>query len=136
MRVKVAVPACFSGPIFQHDDSQEELFDKAVGVLRELGAACLHPITIRKYSNCVLVMVDELALLSYFSGQVYFGGWEEGKSGMGLELMPGRCAYYGEFRNNKREGYGVLKEWQGCTMLGEWRGGKFKDIPLTCKVPL
>ena len=70
-------------------------------------------------------MVDELALLSYFSGHVYFGGWQEGKSGMGLEVVPGKMVYYGEFRGNRREGYGVLKDWHGSSLLGEWQEGRF-----------
>lgn len=125
MRVKILVPASFSAPIFHPDDNQEDLFDKAVTVLRELGAACLHPMTIRKYANCVLVMVDEIGLLSYFSGHVYFGGWQEdGKSGMGLEVVPGKFLYYGEFRSNRREGYGVMKDWRGTSLLGVWHEGK------------
>lgn len=96
MRIRVSVPISFSVPIFHPADSEEDLFNKAVAVLRELGASCLHPMTIRKYANCVLVMVDELGLLSYFSGHVYFGGWrQEGKSGMGLEVIPGKFVYYG-----------------------------------------
>ena len=73
----------------------------------------------------MLVLADGLALLSYFSGHVYFGGWQEGgKCGVGLEWAPGRFVYYGEFGSNKREEYGVLKEWQAAVVLGEWRGGR------------
>jgi hypothetical protein len=133
MKIKVAVPASFARPFFDSADTQEDMFGKAVAVLRELGVASVHPMTIRKYSNCVLVLVDDLALLSYFTGQAYFGGWQEGrgkggrqegKNGLGLEWTPGRFVYYGEFSGNKREGYGVLKEWEGATVLGEWRGGR------------
>lgn len=41
--------------------------------------------TIRKYSNCVIVLIDVVAILSYFSGHVYFGGWMNGsKHGLGF----------------------------------------------------
>lgn len=129
MRLQVAVPASFSRPIFHPSYSQEDMFARAASVLHELGVAALQPITIRKYCNCVIALVDGLALLSYFSGQAYFGGWQEGgrdsgKSGLGLEWAPGRFVYYGEFSRNKREGYGVLKEWSGAVVLGRWVGGR------------
>ena len=51
---------------------------------------------IRKYSNCVIILKQDLALISYFSGQAYVGGWKKGsKQGLGLEILPQRWAYYG-----------------------------------------
>jgi hypothetical protein len=70
--------------------------------------------TIRKYSNCVIVSIEVIAILSYFSGHVYFGGWVSGaKHGLGFEWLPGKFVYYGEYSRNKREGYGVFKNREG-----------------------
>jgi hypothetical protein len=54
-------------------------------VLQQLSVASLHSLTIRKYSNCVIVLNDSLALISYFTGHNYFGGWKNGsRHGLGL----------------------------------------------------
>ncbi len=51
--------------------------------------------------------------MSYFSGHIYLGGWTDCKNGLGLEWFPKRFVYYGQYRDNKREGYGILKDQNG-----------------------
>ena len=49
----------------------------------------------------------------------YIGGWktryfDEGvKEGVGLEWKPGRSIYYGQFFENKRHGFRVMKQSEG-----------------------
>jgi hypothetical protein len=57
MIIKISIPASFSRPIFDPEDSQEDMFAKAVSTLRELGVASHQPMTIRKYTNCVIVLI-------------------------------------------------------------------------------
>ena len=73
-------------------------------------------LSLKKYTNCVLVVVDNIAVIWHYSGRVYFGGWryevlDEGcRSGLGLEWVPNGYVYYGEFKENKRNGVGIMKD--------------------------
>ena len=46
--------------------------------------------------------------------KIYLGGWkndyldEGSKHGMGLEWVPQKYIFYGEFANNKKNGIGVM----------------------------
>jgi hypothetical protein len=127
MRLRVKIPELFSRALFEEDDEQEELFAKATQILKELEVYSKQMMTIRRYSNCVVVLVEDLAIISYFSSHIYFGSWQNGcKNGLGFEWSPGKFVYYGQFGNNKREGYGVLKDNKGV-LLGQWKDNTFLD---------
>lgn len=60
-------------------------------------------LNIKKYSNCVVIVCENKAIIYYYLGKIYIGGWSCGqKMGLGLQLNPGKSVYYGEFRRNKR----------------------------------
>ncbi len=69
-----------------------------------------------------------------YDGSGYFGEWKSGqmladmnRHGVGLAwgcLGDRGDMYYGEFRDDKKEGYGVLKTNNGQTYVGCWRDGK------------
>ena len=79
----------------------------------------LNNLNVRKYSNCIVVVNGALCIVWHIRdqnlGKRYFGGWknkyfDEGvKEGLGLEWMPGKYIYYGQFHENKRNGIGVMK---------------------------
>ena len=64
------------------------------------------------------------------NGKRYFGSWktkyfDEGvKEGMGLEWTPGKSIYYGQFKENKRHGFGVMRKSNGGVEVGFWKKGK------------
>ena len=49
---------------------------------------------------------------------------------MGLEWVPNRYVYYGEFSNNKREGLGIMKT-NDESFIGIWSKGKRTSEGLT-----
>ena len=89
-------------------------------------------VSIKKYVNCVMMCDKKLCVLWSFNGKIYFGGWdrnrgiqgsnsrmltEGNKQGMGMEWIPSSnrfdivgYIYYGEFKDNKKEGYGIMKK--------------------------
>lgn len=75
-----------------------------------------------------MILADPIAIISYFSGRVYLGGWQNGgKNGLGLEWMSGKMAYYGQHSDGKRNGYGVMRDKENGIFLGEWRNNYFLD---------
>lgn len=57
-------------------------------------------ISIKKYTNCVVMRDTKLCIVWNFNGKVYFGGWtknnmltEGNKHGIGLEWVPGSSFY-------------------------------------------
>jgi hypothetical protein len=71
---------------------------------------------VRKYKNCIHYgLVDKRSILWYFDGKFYFGGWKKNdfgdgeKYGRGFELIPNRYIYDGEFKFDKRNGFGRMK---------------------------
>ncbi len=75
------------------------------------------------------MLSKNICLLWHYDGKVYLGAWaikylDEGcKMGLGLEWMPNRYVYYGQFVDNKRNGLGVMKDNQEV-YIGEWRMGE------------
>lgn len=43
---------------------------------------------------------------------------------MGMEWAPGRYVYYGQFRENKRNGFGVMRKNDQSLVVGFWKNGK------------
>lgn len=35
--------------------------------------------------------------------------------------------YYGQFRDNKRDGFGVMRKNDGTVVLGFWRKGRYQQ---------
>lgn len=56
-----------------------------------------------------------ICILWHYGGKVYLGGWQvqyldEGvKHGLGLEWVPNKYVYYGEYCESKKEGLGIMK---------------------------
>ena len=46
--------------------------------------------------------------------------------GLGLEWYPNKYIYYGEFRNNKRNGVGIYKSVGGEMAAGLWKNNNFE----------
>lgn len=67
-------------------------------------------------------------------GKKYIGSWQnkyfdEGeKEGLGLEWVPGRYVYYGQFKANKRDGFGVMRKNDETVVIGFWRRGKYQQF--------
>lgn len=65
----------------------------------------------------------------YVNGDVYEGGWfENARDGHGtywrLEYGRHRAEYVGEYRDGKREGFGVFHDALGQRFEGDWVGNK------------
>lgn len=99
-------------------DSQEDLFNLAKIVFMAFDMP-LNPniqVVVKKYKNCVYFNAgDKYNVLWYFDGRFYIGEWlisvtgEGEKSGLGLEYLPGKYIYKGEFVEGKRHGRGAIK---------------------------
>lgn len=125
------MPEIFAYPLFTGSEGQEELFGKADEVLRHLQVD-RRGISLKKYSNCVVVIAGATAIVWHFSGKVYLGGWkhqmldEGAKHGLGLEWSPQRYVYYGQFAKNRREGAGIMKTNGGELLCGMWRDNQLQ----------
>lgn len=92
----------------------------------------INGINIRKYSNCIVIINHSICIVWHGgkNGKKYIGSWknkyfDEGdKEGLGLEWSPGRYIYYGEFKENKRNGFGLMRKNDHSVILGYWRNGK------------
>ena len=83
-------------------------------------------INIKRYSNCVIIISGNIGIISQIGGRIYIGGWiAKQKIGLGLEWYPGKYIYYGQFKNNKREGVGIFKGVKGGTAAGRWVDNTF-----------
>lgn len=52
-----------------------------------------------------------LKLVWHYNGKIYIGEWSEStmmKSGEGMEYLPEKYFYKGQFFNNKRNGTGIM----------------------------
>ena len=47
---------------------------------------------------------------------------------MGLEWAPGRYIYYGQFEDNKRHGFGVMRKNDQTVSIGYWREGRHVEF--------
>lgn len=51
-------------------------------------------LTVKRFSNCIIVACDHIGMIWHYSGKVYLGGWknvylDEGvRHGLGLEWKP------------------------------------------------
>lgn len=90
-------------------------------------------LNVKKYKNCVSFVLDSArTVIWYYEGRFFYGGWavtktgEGEKTGWGYELIPGKYLYSGEFKENKRHGYGVIKflnKERDIIYEGEWAKG-------------
>lgn len=80
-------------------------------------------LSIKRYSNCVIMVAKSVSIIYHYSSKIYLGSWQtiyldEGvRHGLGLEWVPNKYVYYGEYVNNKREGLGIYKE-SNTTYIG------------------
>ena len=95
-------------------------------------------VSIKKYVNCAILRDHRLCILWNFNGKVYFGGWdrnnmltEGNKHGVGLEWVPKSTStfyteyiYYGQFRDNKKCGYGIMKNASKEVYVGGWKNNQ------------
>lgn len=86
----------------------------------------------KKYKNCVIFSLSGSSsecILWHYSGKFYFGGWKnndasEGeKTGSGLEYVPGKYVYKGQFLGGKKNGTGIIKTNNGNIYDGQWVDG-------------
>lgn len=65
-------------------------------------------LTVKRYSNCIMMLSKNICILWHYDGKVYLGSWQtkyldEGfKHGLGLEWVPHKHVYYGEFCEGKK----------------------------------
>lgn len=87
---------------------------------------------VKKYKNCVVFSITSNTsecILWHFSGKFYMGGWKAGqpgegeKHGEGLEVIPEKYIYKGQFLNGKKNGTGILKLVNGNIYDGQWIQG-------------
>ena len=96
----IKIPEIFAYPMFTGSESQEDLFSKADEVLKHL-QIIRKDISLKKYSNCIVIIAGSTAIVWHFNGKVYLGGWkyqmldEGAKHGLGLEWSPQKYVYYG-----------------------------------------
>ena len=71
---------------------------------------------VKKYKNCVYFGLDQdRNILLNYEGRLYYGGWKEflngegEKYGDGIEFQPNKYLYKGQFKEGKRNGFGILK---------------------------
>jgi hypothetical protein len=69
-----------------------------------------------------------LTILWYDTGRFYIGGYrliqnEGQKHGKGVELMPRKYLYDGEYKTNKKSGYGCLIYANGNSYEGQFFSG-------------
>jgi hypothetical protein len=75
----------------------------------------------------LIIVSGNISIVNHFSGQIYLGGLSSGqKIGLGLEWCPGKFIYYGEYKNNKRNGVGIYKGADGEIMAGLWKNSNFE----------
>lgn len=71
-------------------------------------------IIMKKYKNCIILDLPgdkNWKLVWHYSGKIYIGEWSEStmmKSGEGMEYIPQKYFYKGQFLNNKRNGTGII----------------------------
>jgi hypothetical protein len=120
------IPQPLSRTSFTASQSSEETFREAKQLLRQLDVS-YSSINIKRYSNCVIVVCGNVAIVSNFNGKVYLGGWNcNTRIGLGLEWHPDKYIYYGEFKNNKRHGVGIYKGVGGEVAAGLWKNNNFE----------
>ena len=85
----------------------------------------------KKYKNCVVFSLgsNSQTILWHYSGKFYIGGWrnnepgEGEKTGEGLEYIPGKHTYKGQFLGGKKNGNGIVKLNNGNLYEGQWVNG-------------
>lgn len=79
---------------------KSSLYTQAVSIFEALGIP-VHSPTVKRYSNCVLMLNKHICVFYRYNLKVYLGGWQseyldEGvKHGLGLEWVPNKYVYYG-----------------------------------------
>lgn len=78
------IPEPLSVQMFEEGQKEEDIFRDAKMLLRQLSIPSLS-VKIKRYTNCVIIVAGKIAIVSHYSGQVYFGGWHlDQKTGLGL----------------------------------------------------
>lgn len=117
--------------------SQNQLLELAKKTFKVLGKNVntedfTNQLVLKKYKNCVIFSVTPTlseCILWHYSGKFYYGGWKnndasEGeKTGEGLEYLPGKHLYKGQFLAGKKNGNGILKTQNGNIYDGQWIDG-------------
>lgn len=85
-------------------------------------------INVSKYNNCFSFSNGPITILWYDTGRFYIGGYrmlkQEGqKHGKGIQYMPKRYLYDGQFRNNRKSGFGSLRYSNGDSYEGQFYNG-------------
>lgn len=90
----------------------------------------LSGIIMKKYKNCLIADLpspQKLKMVWYFTGKLYIGNWSEAsmaKSGEGIEYVPAKYFYRGQFLNDKRNGSGSMVRQGGSLYEGQWFEGE------------
>lgn len=87
-----------------------------------------YQLNISKYNNCFSFAAKGLTILWYDTGRFYIGAYrmvknEGQKHGKGIEYTPKRYLYDGEFKANKKSGYGSLRYPNGDSYEGQFYNG-------------
>ena len=89
-------------------------------------------LSIKRYSNCFVVVNGNLSVIWHDGkkGKKYFGSWkstylDEGmKDGIGLEWLPSHYVYYGQFKENKKYGFGGKRKCDGNVTAKFWKNSQ------------
>ena len=98
--VEVTVPNILLNLRIDPHVDKAYLYNQAIQIFEGLNIP-LHNPTVKRYSNCVLMVNKHICILYHYNSKVYLGGWQseyldEGvKHGIGLEWMPNSYVYYG-----------------------------------------
>lgn len=131
-RLSVKIPKLFTEKLLFRGQEREEVEEAARAALGELRIP-VDNLSIKRYTNCTLVVARSVCLIWHFDGRRYLGGWQteyldEGcKHGLGLDWTPNRHVYYGEFQKNRREGLGAFKDRSQQPFIGYWKNGRPVD---------
>lgn len=74
----------------------------------------IHKLIMKKYKNCIMLDLPtqrKIKLVWHYNGKIFVGEWNETtmmKSGEGIEQVPDKYFYKGQFMGNKKNGTGIM----------------------------
>lgn len=80
--------------------------------------------TLKKYKNCIMFQLSpdsNFRIVWHFTGKLYFGEWDSNrneKNGFGIEYFKNKFYYKGGFNNGKKEGNGIMINFNGSIYEG------------------
>lgn len=85
-------------------------------------------LVMKKYKNCIMLDLEQSQskLVWHYNGKLYVGEWNEAemiKSGEGIEYIPDKYYYRGQFLKGKRSGSGLMIQCSGIFYEGQWADG-------------